>query len=61
MAIKTKVQETVEETETVEERSNDEILNVKNTAHFEVCGILPGENGKVTYGQFKTFLGLEEV
>jgi hypothetical protein len=62
--VETKVEEPVEVETKVEElieRDNSENIRVVNSAHFAVAGILPGQQGIVTYGVFKSSIGLVEV
>ena len=55
-------EETVEETveETAEEISNDKEIFVKNTMDVTHCGIPAGGIGYVTYGVFRSTIGLIE-
>ena len=48
----------VAEVAEVAEPSNDSLVVVTNTRPVHVLGIAPGHSGEVTYGLFKSTIGL---
>ena len=69
MAIQKKSVEQIEQVEQVEqveqieqvEPDNDALIEVRNDRDVQVLGIPAGGTGQVTYGAFKSALGLVEI